>query len=173
MLDACLNYINNNHSEEIIPDKVEEQRMKVAEWLVIMRNNCARNGLNDPDPEVRKRMSDELIVCNLEWSYEEDCLVHKNGLKRKFSASDAEHSLYALYVLLVSVRPERNMSVKSKIDGPKYAPLRLPPGKGIAKDLDLISPLLDTYKEVKGSYMNLINDIYYELMELYSGTMNR
>ena len=131
MLEACLNYIKNNYPNEIIPDKVEEQRMKVAEWLVIMRNDRARNGLNSPDPAVRRRMSDELIVCNLEWSYEEDCLVHKNGLKRKYNASNAEHSLCALYVLLVTVRPERNMSVKSKIDGPKYAPLRLPPGKGI------------------------------------------
>ena len=60
--------------------------------------------------KIPGKMQYELEVCNLEWSNEQDRLIHKLGLKRKYDASITEHSLCALFVMLVAVRPDRNKS---------------------------------------------------------------
>ncbi len=43
MLPVCLEYMKKHHPKEAIPEKMKDQLMKVDEWLVIMRNDCARN----------------------------------------------------------------------------------------------------------------------------------
>ena len=165
LLKTCLKYFEHKPLV-MIPDTINEQLARVPEWIVIMRNDRVRNRLQNENPAVVLRMRDELEVCNLDWSEDEDCLVHKMGPRRKYSASDAEHSLCALYGLLISVRPERNVSVRTNIDHIKYPPLRMATKKCLAKDLELMEYFLGRYDIVRSTYQKLLDDEDYEFRNL-------
>lgn len=157
MLKACLEREFGD-----TPASMEERWKKVAGWLVKMMNERARAHLKSRSETERHRGEMELEVLGLEWSDNEDCLVHKIGIKKKYDASDAEHGLCALYVLLCTVRPARNMSVESRIDAAKYFPVISPMDEGTMRDEAVMEPLKRRHEIVVQTFWKLIEDEGYE-----------
>ena len=140
-------------------DKCKE----IPNWIVQCYNTWANKALNHADPEVNNQCKDEMLVLRLKWSNELSCLVHVDGIGKKFDASDAEHMLCMVYCMHQYTLPTRNTSttqIPSRIDSDKYLPVRNSGGL-LAKDMSFMHCIHDAFAETMAAYNRLLMDESY------------
>jgi hypothetical protein len=114
-----LNPAKNNMSDK-------EILTNIPSWIVTWYNQDVQERIETGNENIKQQTKDELLVLQLSWSIEHGCLVHTQGIKKKFDSSDAEHMLCMFYCLVVNTLPSRNMCKTMKppkIDSEKYFPI--------------------------------------------------
>jgi hypothetical protein len=171
-LSAARCYVEQ-YDQHNIDDCGKSQKTKcelIPGWLVHWYNNDVQARLSSRNDLAMRQTNDELLVLGLEWSKQLDCLVHKIGIGRKLDPSDMEHCLCMLYTLHQHTLPSRNVGKESRIDGPKYLPIRHTVGECLARDLPFMSHVKEGYDEKMIAYQRLVKDdsyVHHNLPDLF------
>ena len=127
---------------------------QIPSWIVTWYNREVKTKIETGTENIKQQTEDELLVLQLCWSIEYECLVNTQGINKKFDSSDAEHMLCMFYCLVVNTLPSRNMGktmTPPKLDSEKYHP--------IYQVVD------DT--QMKLSFMDEQNEACHQVMETY------
>lgn len=148
-------------------------------WIVEQFNARARKVFspNENDDGIQSVIDDnvtkdnllcELSVLGLRWHSDLDCLVHRDGIGKKFDGSDAEHLECDLQHTRQMTLPSQNQSKDGNtgVDGVKYLPVLYSDGECLARDLPFMSVLKGHCSVVRENYRHLLFDQSYAHFQL-------
>ena len=146
----------------------------IPQWIVTTYNNKVRSILKEDETSQKKAMKDQTLkvleVKGLQWSTEDDCLIHRIGIGKRFDPSDVEHSNCCFYGQIQYTQPNRNDGISNVVhlDGDKHGPIKHNYKDVLAKDL----PFMATHKHyfdtvMMPAYASLLKDESYQHKNLH------
>ena len=161
-------YLKQDYLAALLPGWLVEQfnaRAGKVLGLVIDKDEDSENNvLSDMlDTPTKEQLLRELSVLGLRWHPALKCLVHVNGIGKRFDASDTEHLTCALQHARAMALPSQNQSEdgKTEIDGDKYLPVFHSVGSCLARDLPFMCSLKNSYPKSRDDYRSLLFDKTY------------
>ena len=182
--NKCQILVDDNNSIEDVsyPPKANHMIKLTPGWLVEQFNARAQAVLDPNSFEddillsevkipTKQQLLSELSVLGLRWHPKLECLVHSNGIGKKFDASDTEHCDCALKHARSMALPSNNNQNEhstTAIDGEKFVPVVYTVGEG--NDLAMDHPFMSTLKEhssqARDNYRRLLFDPSYNHCKL-------
>ena len=156
-----------NHAKKMTEKEILEL---IPSWIVSWYNDEVQTRLKTGKENIIQRTQDELLVLGLRWSEKYQCLVHTQGIQKKFDSSDAEHMLCMFYCLVVNTLPSRNIGKSTKpprIDSEKYHPIY----QAIDANITIVPPFMadlkTAYPQVMATHQKMLKSKTYEHCRLW------